>query len=146
MNRSPFFRCRIRTLYFFLIQSKSTNIENRVQIRPILYCSQPIRLQISYICSFSLILFVFSHILHIFSLIFVVLSITNHAEGHRAASNIMYIIHSTLNMFTKNKCELNTYRALGAQGSQKGLLKKIIIIDNNNNNNNNNLCIAFCIT
>ena len=33
-------------LYFFSYLSKSTNIENRLQIRPILYSSQPIRLQI----------------------------------------------------------------------------------------------------
>ena len=31
---------------FFLIWSKSTSIENRVQIRPILCSSQPIRLQV----------------------------------------------------------------------------------------------------
>ena len=31
---------------FFLILPKGTNIENRVQIRPILYSSKPIRLQI----------------------------------------------------------------------------------------------------
>ena len=46
MNTFLFFRYGIRMLYFFLIQSKSTNIENRVQIRPILYSSLPIRLKI----------------------------------------------------------------------------------------------------
>ena len=46
MNTFLFFRYGTRVLYFFLTQSKSKNIENRVQIRPILYCSQPIRLQI----------------------------------------------------------------------------------------------------
>ena len=92
-------------------------------------------------------MFIQSHLICIQSHLTYIQPHANHAEGHRAASNIMYIIHSTLNMFTKNKCELNTYRAVGAQGSQKSLLKKMIIIDNNNNNNNNNkLCIAFCIT
>ena len=48
MNTFLFFRYGIRMLYFlfFLIYSKSTNIENRVQIQPILYSSQSIRLQI----------------------------------------------------------------------------------------------------
>ena len=46
MNTFLFFRYGIRMLYFFLIQSKSTNIENRVQIRSILYSFQPIRLQV----------------------------------------------------------------------------------------------------
>ena len=48
MNTFLYFHYGNRMLYFlfFLIQSKSTNIENRVQIRPILYFSQPIRLQI----------------------------------------------------------------------------------------------------
>ena len=32
--------------FFFFLFSQSTNIENRVQIRPILYSSQPIILQI----------------------------------------------------------------------------------------------------
>ena len=45
------FLCRLRNsivvFFFFLIQStKSTNIENRVQVRPILYSTQPIILQI----------------------------------------------------------------------------------------------------
>ena len=47
MNTFLFFCYGIQMSYFFfLIQSKSTNIENRVQIRSILYSSQPIRLQI----------------------------------------------------------------------------------------------------
>ena len=46
MNTFLFFRYGNQMLIFFLIYSKSTNIENRVQIRPILYFSQPIRLQI----------------------------------------------------------------------------------------------------
>ena len=43
-----FFLYGNRMLYFlfFLIQSKTTNIENRVKILPILYSSPPIRLQI----------------------------------------------------------------------------------------------------
>ena len=43
MNAFLFFCYRNRMLIFFLF---STNIENRVQIRPILYSSHPIRLQI----------------------------------------------------------------------------------------------------
>ena len=42
----PIFPLRIRMLYFFLILSKSTDIENIVQIWLILYSSQPIRLQL----------------------------------------------------------------------------------------------------
>ena len=46
MNAFLFFRYVIRMLYFFFLFSQSTNIDNRVQIRPILYSSQTIRLQI----------------------------------------------------------------------------------------------------
>ena len=45
MNTFLFFRYGIQMLHFF-VWSRSTSIENRVQIRPILYSSQPIRLQI----------------------------------------------------------------------------------------------------
>ena len=45
MNAFLFFRYGIQ-MFFFLIWAKSTNIENKVQIQPILYFSQPITLQI----------------------------------------------------------------------------------------------------
>ena len=51
MNTFLYFHYGNRMLYFlfFLIQSKSANIENRVQIRPLLYSSQPISLQIFFV-------------------------------------------------------------------------------------------------
>ena len=46
MNTSIFPLRNSNVVFSFLIYSRSTNIENRVLIRPILYSSQPIRLQI----------------------------------------------------------------------------------------------------
>ena len=61
--------------FLMIIWEKSTNIENRAQIRPILYSSQPIRLQIffcvsnnirqlikSSVTKVSVIIFIFSNI------------------------------------------------------------------------------------
>ena len=46
MSTFLFFRYGNRMLILFFLFGKSTNIKNRVQIRPILYTSQPIRLEI----------------------------------------------------------------------------------------------------